>query len=450
MIENIEIGRLYRHPKNPRKTPGDLTELAASIKANGVLQNLTVVPYYGTGTPGGGDYCVVIGHRRLEAAKIAGLEEVPCTIVEIDEKAQIATMLIENMQRSDLTVIEQADGIQTLIDLGETYKSISEKTGLSKSTVSKRAKLVKTFSRESLEAVQGRPIQFDDYEKLYSITDESKRNECLEKIGTSNFDWAVQNALSYQEKKIRIAKIVAVLSEFASEASMNAYRKASTPFSSTFWGRDEDEIETAENLAKTHDVEKKYFYAVNDYNITLYTISDGKDNKADEYKREDEERKVRIGKINEAFKRAATLRVEFMKGFRTSQSTIGAANDMVVEALFNGVSFDKGAFRGVCGIEKRLREYWEKETEDSESLNDAKTRIIGEKTITQLLMIGAYCRLDNIDAKCIDYSGKYRESATLTKIYKLLAELGYEMSEDEIKLLDGTHGVYGTEGNEND
>ena len=55
-----------------------------------------------------GKYTVVIGHRRLAAAKLAGLTEVPCAVVEMTEQEQIATMLLENMQRSDLTVYEQA------------------------------------------------------------------------------------------------------------------------------------------------------------------------------------------------------------------------------------------------------------------------------------------------------------------------------------------------------
>ena len=106
---NLSVRSLHPHPKNPRKDLGDLTELTDSIKKNGIMQNLTVIPgfykmdgkFFNTDQ----EYTVIIGHRRLEAAKAAGLTEVPCRIYEnLPENDQIATMLEENMQRNDLTV----------------------------------------------------------------------------------------------------------------------------------------------------------------------------------------------------------------------------------------------------------------------------------------------------------------------------------------------------------
>lgn len=95
----IETSKIHPHPDNPRKELGDLTELAESIKEQGILQNLTVIP------EGEEDYLVVIGHRRLAAAKLAGLEKVPCVISDMDHKTQVATMLLENIQRQDLTAL---------------------------------------------------------------------------------------------------------------------------------------------------------------------------------------------------------------------------------------------------------------------------------------------------------------------------------------------------------
>lgn len=88
-IKQISIELIDPHPENPRKNLGNLTELAESIKANGIMQNLTVVP------KDGGRYLAVIGHRRLAAAKLAGLETVPCAVVDMDRKAQLSTMLLE-------------------------------------------------------------------------------------------------------------------------------------------------------------------------------------------------------------------------------------------------------------------------------------------------------------------------------------------------------------------
>lgn len=126
-IKYIPVSKLWRHPDNPRKDLGDVTELAESIKVNGVLQNLTVVPLIGEITKkwDGESYRVIIGHRRLAAAKLAGLEELPCVVVEMSEREQLSTMLTENMQRSDLTVYEQAQGFQMMLDMGDTVEDIA-------------------------------------------------------------------------------------------------------------------------------------------------------------------------------------------------------------------------------------------------------------------------------------------------------------------------------------
>ena len=101
MITYIKTSKIYPHKDNPRKDVGDVTELSESVKHSGILQNLTVVPRTAD------TYTVIIGHRRLAAAKLAGLKTVPCAIVLMDYREQLSTMLAENMQRSDLTVFEQ-------------------------------------------------------------------------------------------------------------------------------------------------------------------------------------------------------------------------------------------------------------------------------------------------------------------------------------------------------
>lgn len=89
MIQDIAIEQLDIHPQNVRKVYTDIDELAESIKARGVMQNLTVVP-----NPDKKDhYLVVIGNRRLTAARKAGLKTMPCSVVEMTEKEQISTML---------------------------------------------------------------------------------------------------------------------------------------------------------------------------------------------------------------------------------------------------------------------------------------------------------------------------------------------------------------------
>ena len=86
-ITMINIKDLLPHPDNPRKQIGDITELAESIRKNGIMQNLTVVP------AANGKYRIIIGHRRAAAARAAGLTELPCVISDMDEHQQFITMM---------------------------------------------------------------------------------------------------------------------------------------------------------------------------------------------------------------------------------------------------------------------------------------------------------------------------------------------------------------------
>lgn len=189
----IPIEKLEPHPDNPRKDVGDVTELADSIKASGIMQNLTVVPYEGK-------YRVIIGHRRLAAAKTAGLTELPCLVTQMSYKEQLSTMLAENMQRVDLTVTEQVHGIQQLLDLGDTVDEISKKTGFSKTTVKNRAKL-STLPAEKMKEAEERGATIEEYVKITQIEDEEERKTLLENAGTRDFDWKFNNSVRQQERK---------------------------------------------------------------------------------------------------------------------------------------------------------------------------------------------------------------------------------------------------------
>jgi ParB family chromosome partitioning protein len=203
MTINIPIEKLHPHPKNPRMEVGDVTELAESIKAMGILQNLTVVE-----SEPGEAYTVIIGHRRLSASKLAGLIILPCIVADMDEKEQIATMLLENIQRRDLTVWEEARGFQMMLDLGETQKGIAEKTGFSASTVSRRVKLL-DLDADKFKASSERGATLMDYAALNEIEDIAKRNELLDHIGTKNFDYKFKEALTAQKNEKKLAPQIA-------------------------------------------------------------------------------------------------------------------------------------------------------------------------------------------------------------------------------------------------
>lgn len=127
----IPIDQIQPNPDQPRIEIGDLTELSASIKQNGVLEPILVKPNHKTGI-----WMIIAGERRWRASNLAGLTEVPCIELDIDEKSIAEIALIENLQRKDLTVWEESDGLAYLVkQFGYTHEEISKKIGKSRTTV---------------------------------------------------------------------------------------------------------------------------------------------------------------------------------------------------------------------------------------------------------------------------------------------------------------------------
>lgn len=183
-IVYIGIDHIHTHPENPRKDLGDLTELAESMKKQGCLQNLTVVPV----EEQPGEYYALIGNRRHGASKLAGLEELPCRIAEgLSRKEQLSIMLEENMQRSDLTIYEQAQGFQLMLDLGDTEEQIAEKTGFSKTTIRRRLNIAKLNQDELKKKEQDENFQLTlkDLYELEKVKDIKTRDKILREATSS-------------------------------------------------------------------------------------------------------------------------------------------------------------------------------------------------------------------------------------------------------------------------
>ena len=125
----IPIDKLDPNPDQPRTEIGDLTELTASISEKGVLEPLLVKPTMGR-------WMIIAGERRWRAATAAGLTELPCIEMDVDESAVAEIALIEKMQRKDLTPWEEADGLRALCErFGYTHEDVARKVGKSRSTV---------------------------------------------------------------------------------------------------------------------------------------------------------------------------------------------------------------------------------------------------------------------------------------------------------------------------
>ena len=127
----IGIDRLEPNPQQPRTELGNLEEMIASIKEKGVLEPLLVRP-----SQVGGRYMIISGERRFRAAREAGLREVPCIEMDVDDRAVAEIALIENLQRKDLTAYEEAEGLQVLVErFGYTHEDVARQIGKSRSSV---------------------------------------------------------------------------------------------------------------------------------------------------------------------------------------------------------------------------------------------------------------------------------------------------------------------------
>lgn len=135
----LAIGDLQpgKYQPRTRMDPGSLEDLAASIKAQGLIQPISVRPI------AGGRYEIIAGERRWRASQIAGLGEVPVLIREIPDDAALAMSLIENIQREDLNPLEEAAGLQRLIDeFGMTHQQAADAVGRSRSAASNLLRLL--------------------------------------------------------------------------------------------------------------------------------------------------------------------------------------------------------------------------------------------------------------------------------------------------------------------
>lgn len=139
-VEWIPAGSIRPNPRQPRRSfdSESLLGLAESIKQNGILQPLTVRPL------GGGKYELVAGERRLRAAMIAGVSQVPCIAMLMDDNQSTVLAMLENLQRENLNFFEEAEGIARLIETcGLTQEEVAARLGKSQPSVANKLRLLR-------------------------------------------------------------------------------------------------------------------------------------------------------------------------------------------------------------------------------------------------------------------------------------------------------------------
>lgn len=171
---DIELSKLAHAPWNPRAQikPSDVEDLTASIKADGLIQRLVVVA-----DPATNGYTVIAGNRRLVACNAAGMDVIPCELLDVDETTAKRMTLIENLQRRDVDPVLEAELVQSLIDSGMTIEEIASETGRGEKWV---------WRRKQLTNLDRRYIAELDKRKATATVD------CLERI--ARYPMAVQDA----------------------------------------------------------------------------------------------------------------------------------------------------------------------------------------------------------------------------------------------------------------
>ena len=176
VYKQIDINKIEENENQPRKVFDDekIEELATSIKENGLIQPIIVRKY-------NRNYQIIAGERRFRACKLAGLKTIPCVIKDIDDKQVDTYAIIENIQRENLSPIEEASAYKTLIDTYNMNQTeLANKVGKKQSTIANKLRLLK-LSDDVKYALKAKQITERHARAMLSL-DEQKQQEVLKEV----------------------------------------------------------------------------------------------------------------------------------------------------------------------------------------------------------------------------------------------------------------------------
>lgn len=173
----IDIHKIEANGHQPRThfEKEKIQELAVSIQQNGLLQPIVVRPYQGK-------YQIVVGERRYRACLLAGIEEVPCLIQNYDEQQTATAAIVENIQRENLSAIEEALAYQQILDTQNiTQEELAQKVGKKQSTIANKLRLLQ-LPMTVQEAVRRKDITERHARALLKLDTTAKQNNMLREI----------------------------------------------------------------------------------------------------------------------------------------------------------------------------------------------------------------------------------------------------------------------------
>ena len=439
----IRIEDINPHPDNPRKDLGDLEELTESIKKNGIMQNLTVIP---AGEPG--KYTALIGHRRLAAAKAAGLNEIPAKVVEgLSHREQVGIMLEENMQRTDLTVPEQAYGFQMMLDLGETEASIAEKTGFSRSTIRHRLQIARLNKKVLEKQWQNNEFQLTltDLIALEKIKGIKDRDHLLRTARDSkDLRYKIDLFLRNQAKEENARTLIEMLEK------MGIHKMSEDQLKQRYTSKWECctaiplEEDPPEKLKIEHmeDTAKTFYVPVEKYDRSLWVYkmaSDNKSKSAVELKREEEERKRKaLVKLHAVHKNNRRIFIEgILNGTYGEPANANKAMEDLIEVA---IELGTRLYTDNIGEWITKKRTYSQTPEQKEMVLE---KLQAMNSLEKLLVEVDYAARER---DIVNWDGRFEKDvgSALDGYHEILTEQwGFTIDDENIRMmLDGTHPNY--------
>ena len=198
-IKNIELSKIVTNPDQPRKEFDNvaLEELAVSIKQHGIIQPIVVTPYKE-------GFRIVAGERRFRASQLAGLTKISAIVRNHEELEELEIALVENVQRVDLSPLEQAISIVRLHDqFSMSFRDIAKKLGKAETTISNIVRLLQ-LPESAVEALRKNEITEGHARAILSLkTDEKLQKELLNKIITQGLSVREAEAFAQQHRLVQ-------------------------------------------------------------------------------------------------------------------------------------------------------------------------------------------------------------------------------------------------------
>jgi ParB family chromosome partitioning protein len=303
--------------------------------------------------------------------------------------------------------------------------------------VRRRVKLLE-FDKDKFKKSVERGGTLLDYMELDKINDVDLRNSVLDKIGTPNFKYELQAAIDKEKREKTKALWVAELVKFAKQVK----NSDGLQYVNSYYNLSQEPDITAPNDAETVE----YFFLVSDYGggITLYKKSENNRNSASDNSVNEEKQKMfreKRSALEEITKRAYQLRHDFVFDISNTKAkkSIGFIIEFTLRSILGDYSYiDYEDFARALNIEIG---------EDDEAEYNYDT--IAEHVVSQPerhLLVAAYLALDSASENYYDYNNQYRDNKTLNTVYDFLEKLGYETSEEERSLRNGTHKLFENSG----